>query len=231
MKKHVLAMGGGGFTSKPENLKLDEYLLSLSNKKNPKVCFIPTASGDDESYRRRFYSSYKKLNCETSHLSLYWPPEGDLREFVLDKDIFYVGGGNTRNLMVLWKEWGLDKYLYEAWDNGAIMAGLSAGSICWFEKGLTDSVTGKLLPLDCLGFLPNSNCPHFDSESQRRPEYHKAILNGSMMEGIACDDGVAAHFVDGKLKCCVSSMPNAKAYNVSAENGKINESIIEPKYL
>ena len=154
-----------------------------------------------------------------------------MREFVLDKDIFYVGGGNTRNLMVLWKEWSLDQYLLEAWNNGAIMAGLSAGSICWFEKGLTDSVTGKLLPLDCLGFLPNSNCPHFDSEPQRRPEYHKAILNGSMMKGIACDDGVAAHFVDGELECCVSSLPNAKAYYVSNNNGVINESIIEPNYL
>ena len=133
--------------------------------------------------------------------------------------------------MVLWKEWGLDEYLKEAWNQGAIMAGLSAGSICWFEKGLTDSVTGKLLPLDCLGFLPNSNCPHFDTESQRRPEYHKAILNGTMMEGIACDDGVAAHFVDGKLEGCVSSLPKAKAYYVCEKNGSINESIIEPKYL
>ena len=139
MKKQVLAMGGGGFTMKPENLKLDRYLLSMTNKNNPKVCFIPTASGDDESYRRRFYSAYKKLECETSHLSLFSPPEGDLRDFVMDKDIFYVGGGNTRNLLVLWKEWGLDEYLYEAWCNGAIMSGLSAGSICWFKQGLTDS--------------------------------------------------------------------------------------------
>ena len=231
MKKQVLAMGGGGFTSKCENLKLDEYLLSLTDKKKPKVCFIPTASGDDESYIKKFYSSYKKLNCEVSHLSLFWPPKGDLREFVLEKDIFYVGGGNTRNLMVLWKEWGLDMYIQEAWNMGTIMAGLSAGSICWFEKGLTDSVTGKLLPLDCLGFLPNSNCPHFDSESERRPEYHKAILNGSLMEGIACDDGVAAHFINGELIGCVSSLPKAKAYYVSEKNGSINESIIEPKYL
>ena len=133
--------------------------------------------------------------------------------------------------MLLWKEWSLDVYLEEAWNKGAIMAGLSAGSICWFEKGLTDSVTGKLLPLDCLGFLPNSNCPHFDTESQRRPEYHKAILDGSLMEGIACDDGVAAHFIDGKLKHCVSSLPKAKAYYVRERNGAIDESIIEPLYL
>ena len=231
MKKQVLAMGGGGFSSKPENLKLDEYLISLSDKKNPKICFIPTASGDDESYIRRFYSSYKKLNCETSHLSLFWPPEGNLREYVLDKDIFYVGGGNTRNLMVLWKEWGLDKYLYEAWCNGAIMAGLSAGSICWFKQGLTDSKTGKLLPLDCLGFLEGSNCPHFDTEKGRRPAYYEAILDGSMIDGIACDDGVAAHFIDGELKGCVSSIALAKAYNIKKINGNIAESIIEPKYL
>ena len=231
MKKQVLAIGGGGFTMKPENLKLDQYLLSMTNKINPKICFIPTASGDDESYRRRFYSSYKKLNCETSHLSLFWPPDGDLRDFVMDKDIFYVGGGNTRNLMVLWKEWGLDKYLYEAWCHGAIMAGLSAGSICWFKQGLTDSVTGKLLPLDCLGFLEGSNCPHFDTEKRRRPAYHEAVLNGSMIDGIACDDGVAAHFIDGKLERCVSSIASAKAYNIKKINGNIEESIIDPRYL
>jgi dipeptidase E len=231
MKKQVLAMGGGGFTMKPENLKLDRYLLSMTNKINPKVCFIPTASGDDESYTRRFYSAYKKLECETSYLSLFSPPEGDLRDFVMDKDIFYVGGGNTRNLLVLWKEWGLDQHLYKAWCNGAIMAGLSAGSICWFKQGLTDSKTGKLLPLECLGFIEGSNCPHFDTEKERRPSYHGAILDGSIIDGIACDDGVAAHFIDGKLKRCVSSIASAKAYNIKNINGKINELIIEPKYL
>jgi peptidase E len=231
MKKQVLAMGGGGFTLKPENLKLDRYLLSMTNKNNPKVCFIPTASGDDESYTRRFYSAYKKLECETSHLSLFSPPEADLRDFVMDKDIFYVGGGNTRNLLVLWKEWGLDEHLYEAWCNGAIMAGLSAGSICWFKQGLTDSVTGKLLPLECLGFLAGSNCPHFDTEKGRRPSYYEAILDGSMIDGIACDDGVAAHFIDGKLERCVSSLSKAKAYKLKNVGGSIDESIIEPVYL
>jgi len=231
MNKQVFAMGGGGFTMKPENLKLDRYLLSMTNKINPKVCFIPTASGDDESYTRQFYSAYKKLECETSHLSLFSPPEGDLRDFVMDKDVFYVGGGNTRNLLVLWKEWGLDKHLYEAWCNGAIMSGLSAGSICWFKQGLTDSKTGKLLPLECLGFVEGSNCPHFDTEKGRRPSYHDAILNGSMIDGIACDDGVAGHFIDGKLEFCVSSIASAKAYNIKNINGKINELIIEPKYL
>jgi peptidase E len=231
MKKQILAIGGGGFTMKPENLKLDRYLLSLSEKECPKVCFIGTASGDEKGYIDSFYDSYKKLNCETSHLALYNPPECNLRDFVLDKDIFYVGGGNTRNLLALWKEWRLDKYLKEAWLKGSVLAGISAGSICWFEQGLTDSVTGMLLPLECLGFLPESNCPHFDTEVDRRPVYHKTILDGSMKPGIACDDAVAAHYIDGKLRYFVSSLPNAKAYKIRVIDGNIKELIIDPTYL
>lgn len=224
-------MGGGGFSMEPENLKLDEYLLSLSKKENPKICFIGTASGDAESYIERFYTSMKNLHCEPSHLALYRPPQGSLREFVMDKDIFYVGGGNTRNLLVLWKEWGLDKLLIEAHEQGAVLAGISAGSICWFEQGLTDSVTGKLLPLDCLGLLKGSNCPHYDGEAQRRPVYESAILNGEMKSGIACDDGVAAHFINGKLHKFVSSRDETKAYQVELKADKVIKSEVLPVYL
>lgn len=231
MKKQILAMGGGGFSMEPENLKLDRFLLSLVEKPKPKVCFIGTASGDAESYIERFYTSMKKLECEPNHLSLYRPPEGDLRQFVLSQDIFYVGGGNTRNLLVLWKEWGLDTYLREAWENGAVLAGISAGSICWFEQGLTDSVTGKLLPLDCLGFIKGSNCPHYDGEELRRPAYQMAIKEGSMLPGIACDDGVAAYFVDGVLEKFVASGSKAKAYKVQFIDGEIEEKPIDPELL
>lgn len=232
MKKHILAMGGGGFSMEPENLKLDKYLLSLANKDKPKVCFIGTASGDAKEYIDRFYDSFSTLDCEPSHLALYRPPEGDLREFVLDKDIFYVGGGNTRNLLALWREWGLDKILKEAWDSGAVLAGISAGSICWFEQGLTDSVTGKLLPLDCLGFISGSNCPHYDGEKERRPAYQDSMINHGMKGGIACDDGVAAHFVNGKLERFVSSRENAMAYEVSVdESGIVFEKQIKPTLI
>ena len=231
MKKHILAIGGGGFAMEPDNLKLDRYLLSLSDKKRPKVCFIGTASGDDVGYIERFNKSLSELECERNHLALYRPPKGDLRDFVLDQDIFYVGGGNTRNLLVLWKEWGLDKFLKEAWEKGAVLGGISAGSICWFEQGLTDSVTGKLLPLNCLGFIKGSNCPHYDGETERRPAYESSILGGSMMPGIACDDGVAAHFEDGVLKKFVSSRPNAKAYEVNLVGGKIVEKRIDTEVL
>ena len=149
----------------------------------------------------------------------------------MDKDIFYVGGGNTRNLLVLWKEWGLDLLLKEAWDNGAILAGLSAGSICWFEQGLTDSVTGKLLPLECLGFLKNSNCPHFDGDKERRPAYHRLIAQGLMKNGIACDDGVAAHFINGYVNKFVSSRKYAKAYQLELIDNNVIETKIEPIYL
>jgi len=230
MKKQILAMGGGGFSMEPENLALDRYLLSLSDKEKPKVCFIGTASGDAEGYIERFYNSMKKLNCEPSHLALYRGPEGSLRDFVLDKDIFYVGGGNTRNLLVLWKEWKLDVYLREAYENGTVLAGISAGSICWFEQGVTDSVPGKLSSLDCLGFLSGSNCPHYDGEAERRHSYHSLLKEG-MKSGIACDDGVAAHYVDGKLSEYVSSRESVAAYSVSCEGGEITEKRIEPRYL
>ena len=182
-------------------------------------------------YIERFYASMKEFACEPTHLALYRPPEGNLRQFVLSQDIFYVGGGNTRNLLILWREWGLDAYLKEAWENGAVLAGISAGSICWFEQGLTDSVTGKLLPLDCLGFIKGSNCPHYDGEELRRPVYQEVIKEGSMLPGIACDDGVAAYFVDGKLEKFVSSRPNAKAYKVESVKGEIEERQIDPEVL
>lgn len=230
MKKQILAMGGGGFSMEPENLLLDEFLLSLSEKENPKVCFIGTASGDAENYIKNFYKAMKTLNCEPSHLSLYRGPEGSLRDFVLDKDIFYVGGGNTRNLLVLWKEWSLDKYLLEAYENGAVLAGISAGSICWFEQGVTDSVPEKLSSLECLGFLKGSNCPHYDGESERRAAYHRLISEG-MKEGVACDDGVAGYYVDGELVEFVSSRKIARAYKVGLNGSQIEEQKIVSRFL
>ena len=223
-------MGGGGFSMEPENLALDKFLLSLSEKEKPKICFVGTASGDAESYIERFYQSMKELNCEPSHLALYKGPTGSLKDFVLDKDIFYVGGGNTRNLLALWKEWELDKFLKEAYEKGTVLAGISAGSICWFEQGVTDSIPGKLSSLNCLGFLHGSNCPHYDGEVERRDAYHSLLKEG-MKPGIACDDGVAAYFVNGRLCEFVSSREFALAYNVANKNGSIVENKIKPRYL
>ncbi|MCB9663831.1 MAG: peptidase E [Alphaproteobacteria bacterium] len=229
--RHLLAMGGGGFLMEPDNLALDRHLLSLSGKTRPKVCFVGTASGDAADCEERFYRSMAELDCAPRHLSLFHPPEGDLRAFVLDQDVFYVGGGNTRNLLVLWKEWGLDRMLAEAWARGAVLGGISAGAICWFEQGLTDSVTGTLQPLTGLGFLRGSACPHYDGEAARRPAYREAVGSGAMLPGIACDDGVAAHFVDGELVSFVSSRPGARAYRVERVDGVVTEEPVEPVLL
>ncbi|PLS17114.1 peptidase E [Bacillus sp. M6-12] len=228
--KQIFAMGGGGFSMEPENLALDKYLLAQSEAKVPKVCFIPTASGDSEGYIKRFYAAFETLDCTPSHLSLFKPPTQNLEDFVLDRDIIYAGGGNTKNLLVLWREWGLDKVMKKAWENGVILAGISAGSICWFEEGVTDSF-GPLRGLSALGFLKGSNCPHYDGESERRPSYHSLIKSGLLQEGFAADDGAALHFVGDELSIVVTSRPNARAYYVRSINGQVEEEKLEHIYL
>jgi peptidase E len=223
-------MGGGGFSEEPHNLLLDSFFFSLAEKEKPKVCFIPTASGDSQGYIDRYYENMKKHKVEPSHLSLFNGPKGSLRDFIFDKDIIYVGGGNTRNLLVLWKEWGLDKILTEAYQAGKILGGISAGSICWYDEGVTDSVPGELNSLPCLGLLRGSNCPHYDGDKERRPAFHRLILKG-MKKGIACDDGVAAFFENEKLVEFVSSRATANAYSVERVSDAIKEEIIRPRYL
>lgn len=212
--RQIIAMGGGGFSMEPDNPLLDQYILKQANKARPKICFIPTASGDADSYIEKFYGFFNQQDCEPSHLSLFKPHTRKLEEFVLQQDIIYVGGGNTKNLLVLWKEWGLDKILKTAWEQGVILAGLSAGSICWYEQGITDSYGDKLEPLEALGFLPGSHCPHYDGEAERRPTYRQFVEQGTLQPGIAADDGAAVHYIDQEIKKIVSSRPAAKAYRV-----------------
>ncbi|MFJ5763851.1 Type 1 glutamine amidotransferase-like domain-containing protein [Lysinibacillus sp. NPDC093210] len=228
--KQIIALGGGGFSMEPENPLLDKYILHQSDNSNPKICFIATASGDSDNYISRFYHFFEKQNCQPSHLSLFNPPTRDLESFLLEKDIIYVGGGNTKNLLVLWKEWGLDSILKKAWERGIVLAGISAGSICWFEEGITDSYGDGLEPLKCLGFLKGSNCPHYDGEADRRPSYQKLIAANSIKPGYAADDGVAIHFIDQEISHIVSSRPNAKAYKVYNDT-EIIEIELETNYL
>jgi len=143
-----------------------------------------------------------------------------------------VGGGNTKSLLALWREWGLDSALREFWQAGGVLAGLSAGSICWFEEGVTDSIPGALSPLPCLGFLAGSNCPHYDGEPERRPSYQRLVARGRIADGYATDDGVALHYVGGRLERVVSSRPHARAYRLArSRDGCAAETPIEPVYL
>lgn len=229
--KQIIALGGGGFSMEPENPLLDRYILEQAQVQRPKICFVGTASGDSAGYIERFYTAYETLPCEPSHVSLFKLPEGNLEEFVLDKDIIYVGGGNTRSMLALWREWGMDDILRKAYDRGIVLAGLSAGSICWFEQGVTDSVTGHLGPIQGLGLITGSHCPHYDGEEDRRPAYHELLQSGKLASGVAADDGVALHYHDGELYEVVSSRPKAQAYRVEAVNGRIEEHKLEPAFL
>jgi dipeptidase E len=228
----IVAMGGGGFSMEPENLRLDRFILSTAAVPQPKVCFVGTASGDAQMYIDNFYAAFRTLPCAPAYLSLFKPPTTDLRSFVLEQDVIYVGGGNTRNLLVLWREWGLDAILREAWLSGVVMAGISAGSICWFQQGLSDSVIpGDLAPLDCLGFLPGSNCPHYDGEPGRRPAYHRFIRERKLEAGYAADDGAALHFIGEKLERVVSSRESARAYSVGRVGTQVEEVALETVWL
>jgi dipeptidase E len=229
--KQIVAMGGGGFSMEPDNLVLDRYVLAQTGKARPRVCFLPTASGDAEGYVVNFYTAFTQLDCQPSHLFLFRVPTADLTSFVLEKDAIYVGGGNTRSMLALWREWGLDRILKTAWENGIVLAGLSAGAICWFEQGVTDSVPGQLDPLDCLGLLPGSCCPHYDGETERRPAYQRLIATGNISPGYGIDDSVALHFGDQALRCIVSSRRTAKAYRVAKTAGGVEERELEAIYL
>jgi peptidase E len=229
--RQIVALGGGGFSMEPENLLLDRYVLGLSPAARPKVCFVGTASGDSQDFIDRFYAAYNTLPCEPTHLALYRAPTADLASFVLAQDIVYVGGGNTKNLLALWREWGLDRVMRAAWRRGIILAGISAGSICWFDYGTTDSIPGDLTVLPCLGFLPGSNCPHYDGEAARRPSFHRFIAAGDMPGGYAADDGVALHYTGETLTRIVSSRPQARAYRVERGADGVTETPLTPDYL
>ena len=229
--EHIVALGGGGFSMEPENPLLDDFILSLTGKPKPKVCFVPTAAGDSEVYTERFFQAFPTERADASHLSLFKRTITDLREFVLTQDVIYVGGGSTANLLAVWRAHGLDVILREAWEAGVILCGVSAGALCWFDSGSTDSFGSGLSPLrDCLGFLPGSFCPHYDGEALRRSTYQQFIQDG-LPDGFAADDGAALHFVGTELVEAISSQPNAGAYRVERQGDSVTESPLATRFL
>jgi dipeptidase E len=213
IKRQIIAMGGGSFTSEPENPALELYTLAQARKANPSVCFIPTATGDSAAYVAKFYAVYSRLRCRPSHLP-FFERTPDLRKLLLAQDVIYVGGGNTKSMLAVWREWQLPKILRQAWNAGTVLAGVSAGAICWFEMGVTDSWAERLAPLPCLGWLPNTCCPHYDGEKERKPSVHRFVAKGLVPETLALDDGAAAHFVGRKLARIVTSRASAGAYRI-----------------
>ncbi len=230
MRGQIIALGGGGFSSESSPV-LDDYILQQTGKDMPKICFLPTASGDADSYIVRFYAAFSSRHCRPVHLSLFRPPTSDLESFLLDCDVIYVGCGNARNMLAVWKEWKIDKYLQRAWENRVMLCGAGAGAICWFTQGLAESYPGTLAKMDGLKLLPGSVAPHYDGEWQRRPTFHEMIGNGTLAGGYGVDDGVALHFFGTELYRVVSSRPKATAYRVSAENRAAVEQPLKSYFL
>jgi dipeptidase E len=227
MKRQIIAIGGL-LAPDTGNFKLDRYIIEASGVPRPRICFVGTASGDDIEYRARFFEMYGRFEARTATLPFFRRTPADLRAFVADFDVLHVGGGNTRSMLAVWREWGFVDVLREAYERGIVLCGSSAGAICWFEQGVTDSIAGELTSLDCLGFLRGSYCPHYDGEKDRRPTYQRLVGEGRIAGGIACDDGAGAHFIDERLERIVSARPNARGYLVERIGGEVRESVLEP---
>jgi peptidase E len=225
-----VAFGGGGFSMEPANPLLDDYVLSLCRRKKPRVCFLPSASGDADHYVVRFYRHFSSAVCDPSHISLFRRDSGPgaVREHLLKQDVIYVGGGSILSLLGVWRAHGIDADLHAAWRAGVILCGVSAGSLCWFAAGLTAYHHAR--SYQGLGFLPYSNAVHYDQEAGRRPAYHAALLDG-MADGYAASDGAALHFVGPDLHRVVLSRPDARAYRVEAVGGQVVERPLEAEYL
>ena len=231
-KRQIVAIGGASFRAEPENLAADRYILDLTRKKRPSICFVPTASAEPADSIATFYDAYTRLGAKPSVLRLFRRTP-DLRTTLLSQDAIYVGGGNTKSMLAVWREWGLDAVLREAWRKGIVLAGVSAGAICWFTSGTTDSFGADLRPFTGgLGLLEASYCPHYDSEPRRRPLYQSLIADRSLPPGIACDDGAAAHFVDDTLAGIVADASGPRGYSVSrSANGGAAEIELDTKVL
>ena len=227
----IVAFGGGGFSMESGNPLLDDYVLGLTGSDRPRVCFLPTASGDADHYVVRFYRAFAADRCEPSHISLFRREQGppDIRSHLLAQDLIYVGGGSVTSLLGVWRAHGIDQILREAWAHGAVLCGLSAGSLCWFAEGVS-GFHGPPTPIAGLGLLPFSNCVHYERDGTRRAAYHQAVAQG-MRPGYAAEDGAALHFADTELVRVVSSRPQARGYRVDTVGGRIVEIRLATAYL
>jgi dipeptidase E len=205
-------------------------VIRQTDADSPRVAFAPTASGEPDHYVASFYSAFLKLGCRPSVLT-FFKRTPDLRSFLLNQDLIFVGGGNTKSMLAVWREWGTSEILREAWESGIVLTGVSAGAICWFEQGVTDSWAGELRPFDCLGFLPGSCCPHYDGEADRRPSYHRLLANGEIAAGVAIEDWTGVHFIGTQINRVVSSKPGARAYSLRVVNSSVQEVPLSVEYL
>ena len=218
-------IAGGGFRT-----PFIRHLATLTGKDRPKLCYLPTASADRESGIIRWYENCAPLNVipsvQASFISSGRMTE-TFAEVLLSVDGIVVSGGNTLNQQVIWKAHGIDEVLRDAWDRGIVLGGASAGSLCWFEEGTTDSRPKELSKIECLGFLKGSHSPHYDAEEDRRPTYHRLIKSGELKPGYACDNDAGIFFQDNDVAQVVRTREDANAYYVDLQDGEIVETKFE----
>lgn len=244
----IIAMGGGGFMMEPDNPRLDAHVLEATGADAPSVCLLPTACGDRESTIEDFHRVLAALGARTSELRLPWTPDPDgppelgrpagapnvpdVRAHLGAQDAIYVGGGNTRRMLAVWRAFGIDELLHDLWASGAVvLAGVSAGALCWFESGVTDSVPGRLTPMQALGWVPGSYCPHYDGEAERRPAYEAMVGAGDLPAGHAVDDGCALVVRGTTVVEAVASRPEAGARRVERVAGGVRETPLDVRRL
>ena len=224
-----ILIAGGGFRT-----KFIGYMAQLTGKTRPRICYLPTASADSNESIVGFYQSCAPLNVESFVQKMYIESLTQTKGFdevLLSMDAIVVSGGNTLNQQVIWKAHGVDTILRQAWDRGIVLGGASAGSLCWFEEGTTDSRPKALSIVQCMGFLKGSHSPHYDAEAGRRPLYHQLITSGQMKPGYACDNDAGIYFEEDQPKRIVATRAEARVYHVTLEGGQVVERALVPELL
>jgi dipeptidase E len=231
--KRVLAIGGGGFLMEKRPSPIDAAVLRLTGKARPRICFVPTPSGDLPEHIVKFYATFTALRCEPSHLAFFRQPArgsvplAGFRDHMLAQDVIYVGGGNTRSALAVWREWHVDDALAQAYGRGVLLAGMSAGAMCWFEAGLTDSFwDAGYRPLVGLGLLPGGCGVHYHSDPKRSARLRAALEASAVPPSVGIDDFAAVLFENELPKTVFSWAPNAGAYEMSWRDGRVVESAL-----
>jgi peptidase E len=221
--RQIIAIGGA---TAQVDVALFPYVVAQARRPSPRVALLPTASGDSEAFIAKFYEHFSRLACEPSHVGLFGRVP-DLEKYILAQDVILVSGGNTKSMLALWREWGLDGLLRQSWEAGAVLAGFSAGAICWFAEGLSDAWADRLRPVAGLSLLSGSCCPHYGNEPERRPVFQSLVARGEIGSGIGIDDGAAVHFRDSRVAAIVTARPEANAYSVVPAAGTFSETLLE----
>ena len=227
-QRHIVAMGGA---IGPAASRLVDYSLKLSGKKKPKVLLVTTATGDRADDVLFFTNVLANLECSVLHLPFFSRTPPDLRSLVLAHDVVLVGGGNTKSMLAVWREYGFDTIIRAAWESGIVLCGSSAGGICWFEDCITDSFAGSFAALPALGILKGSCCPHYNGEPGRPEAYHAHMLAGRVGSGIAIDECVGVHYIGDEITEVVSGKKDGAAYKVTIRRGKVREEKLAARLL